>query len=229
MQKEYVTFIADFTVQDRFAYLSHQETMSFWQRVLVRAQVPLIFSLGFNPHPRLSLPLPRSVGVQSDCERLCAIVAADGFCAQAARDMIEPLLPEGCTLVSAVSATGKAAFYPVSVTYRFMLRSVPDAIRQEHLQQCRVQIQRCESITLSRHMEKGRQKPINIQPFIEGLSWQGQTIEAVCSFRPEGTVRVDELMRWLALGPEDLAESVRRVAVRWVSKTNHLQGVHHLS
>jgi hypothetical protein len=93
----------------------------------------------------------------------------------------------------------------------------------------REQIQRQESIALQRHMEKGRQKPINIQPFVESLSWQGQTIEAVCRFRPEGTVRVDELMRWLGVGPEDLAQSVRRVAVQWVSKTNYHQGEHHLS
>ncbi len=75
-------------------------------------------------------------------------------------------------------------------------------------------------------MEKGRQRPINIRPFLENLTCRGQGIEAVCAFRPEGTVRVDELMRWLGLGPEDLAESVRRVAVQWVSNTNNLQGVH---
>ena len=227
MQTEYVTFIADFKVQDRFAYLSHQETLSFWQRVLVRAQLPLVFTQGFNPRPRLSLPLPRSVGVQSDCERLCALVAAEGFSVQTARSAIESLLPAGCVLISTDTAVGKAAFHPVSVTYEFVLSSPPDEGRQGHLQNCILQTQTCEPISLFRHMEKGRQRPINIRPFLEELSCQGQAIRVVCVLRPEGTVRVDELMRWLGFGPDDLAESVRRVAVQWVSNTNNLQGAGH--
>jgi len=224
MQTEYLTFIADFKVQDRFAYLSHQETLSFWQRVVVRAQLPLVFTQGFNPRPRLSLPLPRSVGVQSDCERLCVLVAAEGFSAAAARNAIEPLLPEGCTLISTDTAVGKIAFHPASVTYQFTLALPPDETRQAHLQYCILQTQAGDPICLSRHMEKGRQRPVDIRPFLEALSCQGQSLRAVCLVRQEGTVRVDELMRWLAVGPQDLAESVRRTEVQWVFKTTNLQG-----
>ena len=229
MQAEHVTFIVDFNVHSRFAYLSHQETLSFWQRVLVRAHLPLVFTLGFNPRPRLSLPLPRSVGVQSDCERLCALVRAEGFCADTARGAIESLLPAGCRLTAAETATGKAAFYPVAATYQFTLSAPPDACRQAHLQHCISQTRSSDPIALFRRMEKDRQRPINIRPFVEALSYQGTAVQAVCAIRPEGTVRVDELMRWLGLEPQDIAEPVRRIAVRWVSNTNHFQGEHTLS
>ena len=80
-----------------------------------------------------------------------------------------------------------------------------------------------------RRMENDRQRPINIRPFVETLSYQGSAVQAVCAIRPEGTVRVDELMRWLELEPHDLAEPVRRIAVRWVSNSNHFQGEYNLS
>lgn len=226
MQKEHSTFIADFSVQGRPAYLSHQETLSFWQRLLIRAHLPLVFSLGFNPRPRVSLSLPRSVGVQSDCERLCVQVMTEGFCVETARRRLESLLPCGFVLTQTFVVEGKAAFYPASATYRFTLSDPPDESRQRHLQYCIEQTHSAEPILLMRLMEKGRQRPVDIRPFVEEVSLNGQVIETVCAIRGEGTVRMDELMRWLSIEPQELAEPIRRVAVRWVLTTNHLQGEH---
>ena len=64
--------ILTFRIEGNLCYLSHHETVSMLQRALIRAGVRLIYSQGFNPRPRLSLPLPRAVGVRSDCEMLCA-------------------------------------------------------------------------------------------------------------------------------------------------------------
>ena len=224
MQTEYLTFIAEFKIQGRLAYLSHQETLSFWRRVLVCAQLPLIFSQGFNPHSRLSLALPRSVGVQSDCERLCALVQAEGFCVQAARRAIAPLLPDGCTLISTETVPGKAAFYPASATYQFTLSQHPDERRRKHLESCILQTRTREPIVLYRPVEKGRSRQIDICPFLESLSLEERNVQVQCAVRPQGTVRVDELMGWLNLEPCDLAEPVRRIAIRWVSDTTHWQG-----
>lgn len=226
MQKEHSTLIADFSVQGRLAYLSHQETLSFWQRVLIRAQVPLVFSLGFNPRPRVSLVLPRSVGVQSDCERLCAGVETLRFCLEASRSAIETLLPPGFVLTAVTAAAGRAAFYPAAASYRFTLSDPPDAARQRHLEYCREQTQSAEPIVQERFLDKGRHRSVNIRPFIDSLSLRGQAVEAVCVIGGQGTVRMDELLRWLAVEPQELAEPIRRTAVRWVADTNHLQGVY---
>ena len=48
-----------FAIAGDLRYLSHRDTMRAWQRVFVRAQMPLRYSQGFNPHLRFSLPLPR--------------------------------------------------------------------------------------------------------------------------------------------------------------------------
>lgn len=229
MQTEVLTFIADFKVHGRFAYLSHQETLSFWQRVLTCAKVPVLYSKGFNPRPRLSLPLPRSVGVQSDCERLCAAVAAEDFCPEAAGRAVAALLPEGCTLTGTNAIPGKAAFYPVSATYQFTLSAAPDAARRDHLEHCIKQLTTNEPVVQLRRMENNRQRPVDIRPFLEGFSRDKTLIQTVCAIRPTGTVRIDELMHWLGLEPCDLAEPVRRIAVQWDCHTNQFQGENQLS
>jgi radical SAM-linked protein len=229
MQTEYVTFIVDFKIHGRLAFLSHQETLSLWRRILVRAQVPLIFSQGFNPHPRLSLALPRTVGVQSDCERLCALVAADGFCAKAAKESLESLLPSGCTLSAADQVAGKASFYPISVTYQFVLDQPADCHRKAHFEKCLRQIQSRCPIFLERRTEKQKTRTLDMGPFLECLTPAETDVKVQCAVRPEGTVRVDELMRWLELEPADLAQMPRRIAVEWVSQAKQWHGEGNLS
>ena len=73
MQKQIYTLVVDFSIEGNLAYLSHQETLTLFERALVRASVPLVYSMGFNPHPHLSIPFPRSVGTQSARDRVCAI------------------------------------------------------------------------------------------------------------------------------------------------------------
>ena len=49
--------------------------MRLWERALHRAQIPLAYSAGFSPHPRLSLAAPLPVGVTSEAELMDVFVA----------------------------------------------------------------------------------------------------------------------------------------------------------
>ena len=42
--------------------------MRLWERALRRAHIPLAYSEGFSPHPRISLAAPLSVGVTGEAE-----------------------------------------------------------------------------------------------------------------------------------------------------------------
>jgi radical SAM-linked protein len=46
-------------------YITHLDLMRLWQRTLRRADVPLAYSQGFSPRPRLSLAAPLAIGVTS--------------------------------------------------------------------------------------------------------------------------------------------------------------------
>ena len=49
-------------------FISHLDIIRLWIRVLRRAQIPLEYSEGFTPHPKISLAVPLSVGVTADNE-----------------------------------------------------------------------------------------------------------------------------------------------------------------
>jgi radical SAM-linked protein len=57
-----------FSRGEELKYISHLDLMRLWQRALRRADMPLVYSQGFSPHPRLSLAAPLAVGVTSGGE-----------------------------------------------------------------------------------------------------------------------------------------------------------------
>lgn len=50
------------------SFISHLDMMRFWERALRRASLPLAYSQGFTPHPRLSMAAPLALGVTSEAE-----------------------------------------------------------------------------------------------------------------------------------------------------------------
>ena len=51
-------------------WISHLDLMRVFQRAFKRARLPLTHTQGFNPRPSVSIALPLSVGVTSNCELL---------------------------------------------------------------------------------------------------------------------------------------------------------------
>ena len=51
-------------------WISHLDLMRVFQRSFQRAGLPLTHTQGFNPRPSVSIALPLSVGIESDCEIL---------------------------------------------------------------------------------------------------------------------------------------------------------------
>ena len=56
-------------------YISHLDIMRLWQRALRRAGMPMAYSQGFNPHPRISIAAPLAVSVTSDGELMDVLLA----------------------------------------------------------------------------------------------------------------------------------------------------------
>ena len=61
---------------EEIKFISHLDIMRLWQRALHRAEIPLAYTEGFSPHPRISLAAPLAVGVTSQAELM------DVFCSQ---------------------------------------------------------------------------------------------------------------------------------------------------
>ena len=63
-------YLLRFAIGGDLRFISHRDTIRLFERVLVRAGLPVRYSEGFNPRLRLWLPLPRSLGTSADDEVL---------------------------------------------------------------------------------------------------------------------------------------------------------------
>jgi radical SAM-linked protein len=186
---------------------------------LVRAQVPLVFSGGFNPRPHLSIPLPRNVGTQSTAERVCVVVRFTQCPSPAwLSECIQQQLPAGCCIRDIQCRLGKVTFQPCSVRYMFLFQTPPDAVLKTHLEKCRKEAEEKRPIEILRFAaKKGTYTPLDIGSYVETMDFTPDRIEVVCRVCPSGTVRVDEMMQWLHIEPQHLREPVRRTDIKWKS------------
>ena len=66
-----------FSKTGRLKYISHLDISRAMSRALKRAQIPLWYTEGFNPHPYMSFSLPLSLGVESLCESVDLRIIGD--------------------------------------------------------------------------------------------------------------------------------------------------------
>ena len=92
----------------RAAYISHLDLIRTMQRVFSRAGVPLKYSEGFNPHAKISIILPLTVGTRSECEYMDFALTEDRELASLPA-ALNPFMPEGIEAVEAYEAPRKGS------------------------------------------------------------------------------------------------------------------------
>ncbi len=85
----------------RLRFTSHRDFSRAFERALVRARIPMAYSSGFNPHPRISYAGAAPTGAASEAEYLEIGLAQVVDPASVLEDLDEAL-PEGLDLVSVV-------------------------------------------------------------------------------------------------------------------------------
>ena len=75
-------------------YISHLDLMRVFQRAFKRAGLPLTHTQGFNPRPSVSIALPLSLGVESQCELLDFELERPYACAEI-REKLDAALIDG--------------------------------------------------------------------------------------------------------------------------------------
>lgn len=61
-------FRIQFTKYGDMKYVSHLDLIRLFTRIFHRAELAVAYSEGFNPHPKMAVLLPLSVGTESACE-----------------------------------------------------------------------------------------------------------------------------------------------------------------
>lgn len=83
-----------FSKQGRLKYISHLDINRAMSRAFKRAEIPLWYTEGFNPHPYMSFSLPLSLGVESLCESV-DIRIVGSITNNEIKNRMNSVLPEG--------------------------------------------------------------------------------------------------------------------------------------
>jgi hypothetical protein len=80
--------------EDAASFLSHREAMRAMEMALRRSEIPMVFSEGYSPRPRMSFSPALPLGIAAEAEYL--EVAVDGEVdAEEVRDRLNLFLPQG--------------------------------------------------------------------------------------------------------------------------------------
>ena len=91
----------------RLRFTSHRDFSRAFERAVFRARVPMAYSSGFNPHPRISYAGAAPTGSASEAEYL-EIALAETIDPAATHALLDEALPPGLDVIEVVPSAGGA-------------------------------------------------------------------------------------------------------------------------
>ncbi len=202
-QRLYICFARGRSIR----FLSHLDMMRLWERAVRRARLPLRYSQGFHPHPRLSLALPLAVGMTADAEWLeCELAPA--VAPGEVQRRLAGQLPPGIVLREVREAPWKAPALAARVragAYELIVRHpLPCSEAQAQVERF---LQSPTWVVEERHKERLRK--IDLRQAVGEVELERRpggelVVRAVLGQGRGGSARPETLLRALGLGPAAL-------------------------
>lgn len=195
----------------RVRFLSHLDFMTLFQRAASRAGVPLAFSQGFNPHPKIAFGPALPVGMESEAEYLD--METDPFI-----DLLETVkglnraLPEGIRVLEARVVPKKAPSLSGSITRHVYEVRIPREHAERMEERTRDFLARAAVLVLRDGKEK------DIRPGIESIGRKDTgALTVVLRDSEQIRPRVQDVIEQLFGIPRDqaLLVPVTRTAQEW--------------
>jgi radical SAM-linked protein len=187
-----------FGKQGALKYTSNLDLAKIWERVLRRAQLPILYTQGFNARARIQLASALPLGITSECEILDVSlrepISLDGLV-----ERLAAVSPAGLPIYS-ITDVG-----PRSPTLQTRVRSAEyriefdDEVNRETLRQKITAILSADAITASKD-RKGKSVDVDIRPLIYDLTVDAQgNLIAHLAVGSQGNLRPDQIVEQLGL------------------------------
>lgn len=166
---------ARFIKQPAVRFISHLDVVRVFDRSLRRANIPVAFSKGFNPHPKITFAHPLPVGVTSDSEFFDLELTED-MSTEEIQKRLNRNLPEGfCILEVREIRDGAQPLMSVINTGIYNVEIDMDKeIREETIKTIIDKFLDAECVIVRKEKHKGGKvflKDINIRPLISSIKF----------------------------------------------------------
>jgi radical SAM-linked protein len=184
----------------RVRWTSHRDVARMWERALRRARLPLAYTEGFSPRPKLSFGLALPTGCESDAEYLDVALSQPVAPAEVTATF-SSLLPDGVDVLAAqVLPTGAGSLQEEVTSCRWEI-DVPQ-MDPDSLAAVVARVLRAEVLSVTRE-RKGRPVTDDLRPSVLALSsagphGAGSGLVAELATRPRG-VRPAELAQVMGI------------------------------
>ena len=197
-----------FSKQGALRYTGHLDLHKLWERAARRAELPLAYSQGFHPQPKMNIAAALPLGFSSRCEvldmRLERDIPLDGL-----QEKLQETLPTGIRVFAIESVDERAPALQTQVTSAEYEVTLTEAAGGSELKRKVDSVMEAKSITRER-----RGKTYDLRPLIEELKLLSESKIFMRLTAKEGaTGRPDEVMDELGIPIENAR--VERTALRF--------------
>jgi len=187
-----------FSKQGALRYTGHLDLHKLWERAARRAELPLVYSQGFHPQPKMNIAAALPLGFSSRCEvldmRLEHDIPLDGL-----QEKLQQTLPSGIQVAAIESVDERAPALQTQVVSAEYEVTLMEAVAGSGLKRKVDSVMESESIIRER-----RGKTYDLHPLIEELKLlSNHKIFMRLTAREGATGRPDEVLEELGISIED--------------------------
>lgn len=198
-------------------FLSHLDLMHTWERVIRRSQLPLAYSQGFNPHPKINFASACAVGTTSDGEYMDMELTQE-LPVEQVEEMLQAVMPPAFRVSAMKVVTGKApSLMSIIQRARYVLRlELVEEAAQEQLDAAVERFWQQEEIVIYRYKKNSKdKKPVNIRPGVYELELTAEGKNALLHILVqcgnEGNIRPEEVAYGLMATGMPMVQHVVRI------------------
>lgn len=198
-------------------FLSHLDLMHTWERVIRRSQLPLAYSQGFNPHPKINFASACAVGTTSDGEYMDMELTQE-LPVEQVEEMLQAVMPPAFRVSAIKVVSGKApSLMSIIQRARYVLQlELVEEATQEQLDAALENFWQQEEIVIYRYKKNSKdKKPVNIRPGVYELELTAEGKNALLHIQVqsgnEGNIRPEEVAYGLMATGMPMVQHVVRI------------------
>ena len=178
--------------------MSHLDLMHTWERVIRRSHLPLAFSQGFNPHPKINFASALALGTTSDGEYM-DMELTEELPLEQVRQALDMAMPPAFEVTAMKVVRGKVPSLMSIIErgqYQLWLDFV-DEVTQQQLDQAVEQFWQQDEVTVYRYKKNSKEKKaMNIRPGVYQIKLTADgdhgLLEILVQSGNEGNIRPEE-------------------------------------